>query len=975
MCLEQLQRTSTSTTSLTETQPTSHNGSLNRSSPSPASSPLSPTSPRKPSAPPSPLRSSQMPRSQTVPSLTDAETTPRRTKPTETLKIETKSVPQETLHSEICLSPSWSDHGEKDRKKEKKRQEREQRETEKRKKIELESRTAGKRLSKKPPPAAMETQKMPSELRSSRRNSLVSLISGRSPSQDRAPRSSREEKRLSGTYIASFMPGRRSRSEQRRSSIAPSEDGGRPESIRSIDSWKPIVSPLAPKLPSFRWRSRTESADDSNANSSQGSHEDFVALAYQIDDPEVKRILDPEIVEDKRPQRDVSFEGGFKMKTMDRHARGSTEPTLRSTQRQSPDKQIERSRVPPRNSAGVPASRPPLKTLGSQDSNERKTSAEAAADLIAILGDQEYKPICTPPSPRSPRLHSRPFRDGSSYVHKQRMYQQQRSIAGFEEQEALQLFNEQAAIARMDQSNGNLGSRLPNESNPLPYTESKACRSSSGSRERTPTRQPQNPNRRQSASPSRRMKHPALQAASSPLKTVSQAPESPVEKRDMQGQILTRAGEQIPSNMDQPSQASKTDKILGFRRRGKQTPAPIQVPESANHAPPKVASSNIDRPQEQESVVKRSRMERMSAQIPFRHQRNSSGSQTALNMNGTPENRGHSRTRTSSSQLLNDHVISPIPKTSATHAVIHPQRPSTQAVTRQKDEHKDESKNSAESDRSAEEDATLPSPDSATLAASYAEVIHSPSSIEEATGDEFPGMKAPKDPEMIVKSVNGEGIVRKTSITRPRSNPQLQIQTTSTNPIPSLDFLPQLKHQPLVKFPKRSSTQESAEPSPTKLKISVPTSPASTAYSSPLATPPDLSLMPRSPLRQPNTFNRSTPSVIPFHSGKGPLGEGLDAKPIAKLFVICCKCKFWHDLPSKLYEAMALPKELHRSDEGSGKTGKGGHGAKGIVGAAGVGKGKATLETAVKCPWCEHAMTTWCCAGWTTVVYMHERHH
>ena len=109
-------------------------------------------------------------------------------------------------------------------------------------------------------------------------------------------------------------------------------------------------------------------------------------------------------------------------------------------------------------------------------------------------------------------------------------------------------------------------------------------------------------------------------------------------------------------------------------------------------------------------------------------------------------------------------------------------------------------------------------------------------------------------------------------------------------------------------------------------------------------------------------MNRSVTEVGTVSFGKGKLGDGMEAKPMAKLFVICCKCKFWHDLPSKLYEAMALPKELDKDESVAG----------------GKSKGKVTgarLETAVKCPWCEHAMTTWCCQGWTTVVYLLERHH
>lgn len=49
----------------------------------------------------------------------------------------------------------------------------------------------------------------------------------------------------------------------------------------------------------------------------------------------------------------------------------------------------------------------------------------------------------------------------------------------------------------------------------------------------------------------------------------------------------------------------------------------------------------------------------------------------------------------------------------------------------------------------------------------------------------------------------------------------------------------------------------------------------------------------------------------------------------------------------------------------------------GGVEAKGKGKGKdaGVVETRVRCPWCEHGMSTGCCAGWTTVVYLHERHH
>lgn len=50
--------------------------------------------------------------------------------------------------------------------------------------------------------------------------------------------------------------------------------------------------------------------------------------------------------------------------------------------------------------------------------------------------------------------------------------------------------------------------------------------------------------------------------------------------------------------------------------------------------------------------------------------------------------------------------------------------------------------------------------------------------------------------------------------------------------------------------------------------------------------------------------------------------------------------------------------------------------AKRRLGVEGAGKEReGVVETRVKCPWCEHGMSTACCAGWTTVVYLHERHH
>ncbi|KAI5781487.1 hypothetical protein EDC01DRAFT_240055 [Geopyxis carbonaria] len=80
------------------------------------------------------------------------------------------------------------------------------------------------------------------------------------------------------------------------------------------------------------------------------------------------------------------------------------------------------------------------------------------------------------------------------------------------------------------------------------------------------------------------------------------------------------------------------------------------------------------------------------------------------------------------------------------------------------------------------------------------------------------------------------------------------------------------------------------------------------------------------------------PALVSRKSG-GATRPPTPPKPIAKLFVICCRCKYWHDLPSAMYRGM-------------------------------VENGGAT-----RCPYCLHGMETACCSGYTCVVYMHQRHH
>jgi hypothetical protein len=76
--------------------------------------------------------------------------------------------------------------------------------------------------------------------------------------------------------------------------------------------------------------------------------------------------------------------------------------------------------------------------------------------------------------------------------------------------------------------------------------------------------------------------------------------------------------------------------------------------------------------------------------------------------------------------------------------------------------------------------------------------------------------------------------------------------------------------------------------------------------------------------------------------------------PIAKMFVECCNCKFYHDMPSKLYECMAKPDAVVEDK---------------LLGISGA------ITTMVKCPWCQHNMSKACCAGYAAVVYLKEKLH
>ncbi|KAL1897366.1 hypothetical protein Sste5346_004102 [Sporothrix stenoceras] len=93
---------------------------------------------------------------------------------------------------------------------------------------------------------------------------------------------------------------------------------------------------------------------------------------------------------------------------------------------------------------------------------------------------------------------------------------------------------------------------------------------------------------------------------------------------------------------------------------------------------------------------------------------------------------------------------------------------------------------------------------------------------------------------------------------------------------------------------------------------------------------------------------------IPAHEPEQLAKQTPQSKPMAKMLVECCNCKFFHDMPSRVYECMAQPDAVVTDRD---------------LGVSGA------ITTMVKCPWCSHNMSTQCCAGYAAVVYLKERLH
>ncbi|KAJ5273921.1 hypothetical protein N7478_009046 [Penicillium angulare] len=179
----------------------------------------------------------------------------------------------------------------------------------------------------------------------------------------------------------------------------------------------------------------------------------------------------------------------------------------------------------------------------------------------------------------------------------------------------------------------------------------------------------------------------------------------------------------------------------------------------------------------------------------------------------------------------------------------------------------------------------------------------------------------------------------------------------------------------------------------------------------PSAPPTEMSTTKPQSLPPPNL--RNNPPLAP---GGGPLSM-LRRKPmqkvkpprsddvVAKLFVICCQCKYWHDMPSEVYAKLACPERLPSesrlvrtfSRKNSGRNSifsadpndtrripvpRRMYPESGPRGATdGQGNGQSAPPTQPtplyrpQCCWCAHNMSKTCCQGWSALVHMRERNH
>ena len=938
-----------------------------------------PSAPHAQAGPPQPLSQ----RSQTMPNLTQEARLPAQDRERPTLTIDpptATSKDDDDSKSSICLSPSW-DRGKKAKKekkqleKELKKQEEVRKEAEKKARKELEKQRAaaskaGKRdgrLSKKPPPAAMDTQRMPSELRShssSRRNSILSILSSNHSSGDSSRRSSRELKRLS--YLSTD-----SSRDQRRSKSTPASST---EIEDALSAWGPVVSGAAPQLPAlpkFGLHSHSGSSVGSKSDS-WGSEEAYGRELAMYANKMSQGSISPQ-------EQNFARDPTQSLQPARPLIRSQTDTALMTISQDQPSiKEVPRAIAERKRSDDAYQSR--LATT--RNNHEPQASTKGRSDLQNTQHTRVH-PLQANPIQIASSL------DGGSYVHKERMRKQQQSLRGFHEEQAVRdatrMLGEQDENVVHEPKVGLPKGReaifshneveevppvppIPAVPGPESSTESvdqyhSYLKESQDAQDQVILCNPESmPAKKHTFLGMGFRSKPAKQPKESGL--IERMPGSSDANRDVKPLQPPRLD---TSNLKDPTRPSKTERMLG--QAPPQTP-PSQTPTSRSRLSQavvdkersptgKVASPIQGRSKLANAVVDKESPQRKKETSSVRTRSSTAQDSVVKDPQGqaAPLVRSHSRTRTSSSQLLNDNESLPRSLPRSTTAPVLPTFDSEPFVINQDETAPIGPRNAHESQKANMSKAS-------NQADSQSTATGDRSSQAQGSAKPVPEKSQPKPaPELVIEAVTPEGIVRKASLKRPRSNPQLQV-TTPDPPVPSLDFLPQLKHQALVKPKLRSHLRNSLiaddeTTRPSSSQFPVPAAPMHNGLPPSNNSAPNLDgappRSPRRPTSQLSSRSTTNETVIP-HRPPGPVNrmstggrpKGL-GKTVAKIIVTCCSCDRWIDLPSDLFKAMSMPARLTKLD-GSAAT-----------------EGEARLDTAVQCPWCAHCMTKHCCSQDTWV--------
>jgi hypothetical protein len=871
--------------------------------------------------------------------------------------------------------------------------EKEQKELERKKRKEEEKSKATqvkttKKLSRRPP-AAMDTQRMPAALRNAspapRSQSQLSSVSGNSRS------SSREGRRSSITSLVSFFGLSSSKSTPAQSPV--------------MENYHPI-SPTPPQIGRLRAIDHSRSSSSDTFGIAISDDEDYVkelvAYAYEVqaspDDVEVKKLEEYGIPAPKsQSQQRAGATSSASRRTTD-SPNGDVQTPINfsrrplATRRGSSEENYLNMQKPvniqyPYKKPESPNRQSPLKK---KPSAERASSRQSTEHAISGRSSDTPSPDVVLTLPATSR-------DGGSYVHKQRMYQQQRSIAGYQDEMAIALANQPKPV---NQPNGLGRPSMP----PTP----------------TPT------DSAESLSEEKRIESNQARDTEQVVRKPHGAESHPSRDYVTNGNPWGNSAKSTPSRTNPATTISSVSSPeRSSANRASETPSnyqdaleeqPLTTTTPGSPAVPARSKSRNSSFVEQFTVSAGSLK---SDEVVNTREENGSGTQTKASTTVAPVTKPVN-SRSSSG-----------PTISGVSANQHPPRANRLSVSligvdvaaRSIAYHQTQQASAARIPLSPNRpNQSVETPNTAKPRDSMTASKQTSENSAEQDRDRSPSVKS----EATVKALISEGLLPKPPSIRSHSDPDSKAPTTDS-PLPTLDFLPELKHQPLIKPKRTSPVRVSFASTPTTIPFSTPTT--SSSSSSPPTKPTLPSDIPPSVLRSSLTTH-SQPTILPSPKSTSTVAttaygrrssiinpttlpltakgteslEGLDKKPIGKLFVICCKCKHWHDLPSRLYEAMALPRtiaapttvdsgkenskrtsvektsglsEMWRGrgrdkvrEGGKDKEEKGKGKEKGVE-----GKVEGKIVTVVKCPWCEHGMSTTCCQGWTTIVYLHQKHH